>query len=34
VPTKFETYSVDTPEALRKVEARMRNDSLFMAYGK
>lgn len=34
VPTKFETYSVDTFEALRKVETRMKSDPLFVAYNK
>ena len=32
VLTKFETYSVDTPEDLRFVEEQMKNDSLIIKY--
>ncbi|MBN2452630.1 MAG: 3-deoxy-manno-octulosonate cytidylyltransferase [Candidatus Omnitrophica bacterium] len=32
VPTKFRTYSVDTPEDLRAVEDSMRNDALLKKY--
>ena len=32
VPTRFETYSVDTPEDLKNVERRMKNDPLLKRY--
>ena len=32
VLTRFETYSVDTPEDLRKVEEKMKNDTLLKRY--
>lgn len=34
VQTKFETYSVDTPEDLREVEKYMQKDSLYKQYSK
>ncbi len=34
VPTKFETYSVDTLEALKKVEGLMKRDPLLKIYSK
>jgi len=34
VPTQSETYSVDTPEDLEKVEQLMKKDALFPQYAK
>jgi len=32
VESKYETYSVDTPEDLKRVEGKMRNDFLIRQY--
>ena len=34
VPTAFETYSVDVPEDIKRVEEHLRNDKLFTLYQK